>query len=691
MQEDIIYTLKNFSQLDYQSQLDLIERGRPMPEIRDVPPKTCRSFRSEWYTRKDWLCGCPARCRLFCFPCLLFSGRDNVWTENGYFDMKNLHRNLSKHERSASHIHSQIALKNFGTSTIDVAADEQRRLDVSVHNAKVKENREILKHLIKATCFLAKQGLPFGANYVELLHAFAENDENLARHLETPTVFPGLSDTMQKNLIEAVADVIRSDIKKEINAAKFVAVEVNETTNDADEAQISVLLRYVVTSEAGCEVKEAFLGCHDRRAPDVADYVLGVLENYDCVWKLVAQTYEVPAVTSSMLQEKLQEKIPEAMHLDAHKPELLLVQSAKGLPACKSFLKTVEGLGNFFSKSTKRSGLLDDVVRRRLPGAAPIRWSSDSSLFKTISRHQDDLRNVFRIMSEDPDSWDNDTLLLATGYDEWLSKASTCFLINTYEYVAKETDELFQGLQNNTMDSEHCCERIRDTMERVERRKPKFDIFYEQFEQKCTTLGLTDGERKASKQSVRDERKLMYDHILDNVSVQIRNILDRFGELAFLGLVDCSKFCDMIQMCSFEAKLRSLSKYERFFDIARLKADLIGLTTSKTVRDECQTPEQLLIFLAKNDLIQTVPEATKLLQLVLTLPATRASDEESVSNLKRLKPFSRNGMDPGRHCSLATIAMETKRLSKLKQKGDFYNRITEMFVQRDRRMDFIYK
>lgn len=85
-------------------------------------------------------------------------------------------------------------------SRIDLALDEQRRLNISIHNAKVKENREILKDLINATCFLAKQQLAFRGNnentsstnrgnYVELLHAFAEKDDRLAKHLETSTVF----------------------------------------------------------------------------------------------------------------------------------------------------------------------------------------------------------------------------------------------------------------------------------------------------------------------------------------------------------------------------------------------------------------------------------------------------------------------------------------------------------------------
>lgn len=53
---------------------------------------------------------------------------------------------------------------------------------------------------------------------------------------------------------------------------------------------------------------------------------------------------------------------------------------------------------------------------------------------------QSDLRAVFRIMIENPSSWDNDTLMMAAGYDRWLSKASTCFLMMAYEGIFCETE-----------------------------------------------------------------------------------------------------------------------------------------------------------------------------------------------------------------------------------------------------------
>ena len=117
---------------------------------------------------------------------------------------------------------------------------------------------------------------------------------------------------------------------------------------------------------------------------------VGVLNKYDCVTKLVAQTYDGAAVMASELngvQAKIKEKVPEAMftHCYAHKLNLVLSHSAKCMPECKTFFKTVEGLASFFSKSTKRTHLMDQVVKRRLPTAAPTRWSSNSRLVQSIS------------------------------------------------------------------------------------------------------------------------------------------------------------------------------------------------------------------------------------------------------------------------------------------------------------------
>ena len=54
-------------------------------------------------------------------------------------------------------------------------------------------------------------------------------------------MFSGFSNIIQNDLIAAIGDVIRYDIK-EISAVPFVAAEVDESTDARNKAQVSVIM-----------------------------------------------------------------------------------------------------------------------------------------------------------------------------------------------------------------------------------------------------------------------------------------------------------------------------------------------------------------------------------------------------------------------------------------------------------------
>lgn len=60
---------------------------------------------------------------------------------------------------------------------------------------------------------------------------------------------------MQNDLFETTADVLKENIKAEVSLAQVMAVEVDETTDIANKAQLSIILRYL----SGKLVKEAYL------------------------------------------------------------------------------------------------------------------------------------------------------------------------------------------------------------------------------------------------------------------------------------------------------------------------------------------------------------------------------------------------------------------------------------------------
>ena len=70
MEEDVILKLRNFSTLSFQSKVNILKKGRPIPDLKNFlqitgRKKVNRSFHKEWYTRKEWLCGSALRNVLF--------------------------------------------------------------------------------------------------------------------------------------------------------------------------------------------------------------------------------------------------------------------------------------------------------------------------------------------------------------------------------------------------------------------------------------------------------------------------------------------------------------------------------------------------------------------------------------------------------------------------------------------------
>jgi len=147
---------------------------------------------------------------------------------------------------------NKIGLKTFGSAMIYFDFERTAETKYQLHNAKVRESREILKDLINVHGFPGKQQLAFCSNdessissnrgnYVELLNTLAAKDERLDRHLETSAVSSGFSNIIQKDLIAAIGDVVRCAIK-EISADPFVAAEVDESADVTNKAQISVMM-----------------------------------------------------------------------------------------------------------------------------------------------------------------------------------------------------------------------------------------------------------------------------------------------------------------------------------------------------------------------------------------------------------------------------------------------------------------
>ncbi|XP_025206903.1 zinc finger MYM-type protein 1-like [Melanaphis sacchari] len=171
---------------------------------------------------------------------------------------------------------------------------------------------------------------------------------------------------------------------------------MDETTDIMSKSQLSTILRYV-TNEG---VEERFLGfvdvSHNRSAKCLAEHVFRLLNEYKCVDKLVAQTYDGAAVMSGQhngLQTLVRSKCKNAIfvHCYAHKLNLILKQSVDYIKECKIFFTMLSGLSSFFSKSTKRIHALDQEVKKRFRSVAPTRWNYNSRLIEMMSEYREEV------------------------------------------------------------------------------------------------------------------------------------------------------------------------------------------------------------------------------------------------------------------------------------------------------------
>lgn len=697
-----------FSKRTFEERLLIIKNGRPTPELPNMssPNKKCtRHFQTKTYEKKTWLTGCPKLNKLFCWPCLLFNLDKNIWNNQGYSDLNNLFMALLKHERSQVHINCVIDLKTFGNIRIDLQLDAQKRQTLVHHNEKVRKNRALMKRLIDAAIFLGKQELPFWrhfesdyssnrGNYMEFLLLLSKYDEPLANHLNTSSIFTGMSNKIQNNLIYAIQETMYNEIAKEINQAKFVAILLDDTPDLSNHSRLSTVLRYVTKSGI---VKERFICFEDvstdRSAKTLSELVFKCIQTWKCESKLVAQTYDGAATMArylNALQAKVRERYPFAIfiHCYAHVLNLVLSHACSEIKECKIFFSSITGLSTFFTTSPKRTSALDQIVKKRFLNATPTGWMNSSHLVNATKENRDALIILFQKIIENPENWDGITINAANGFSHDLQDPNFQFLMELFNDLFSYTDVLFNILQTMIFDITYCKDQVEKTKIMLENKlsMDHFVTFYNNLEEKYD-IG-TKFQSKRKNNALIDPQQFynsLYIKIIHTVIDQLEIRYESLEELKFLELFNVGKTKEY-QRNFPEAAFNSLkTSYGHFFDIISLRSELCVLYSRKEFTN--QNVFKLIQYLHSNDLADAMPELYKLCELVATIPPINPSVEHSFSALNRIKSYQRKTTEEkGLSCS-ALMSIEKDLLQNLTRKTAFYETVIDMFAKRDRRLE----
>ncbi|XP_077292945.1 zinc finger MYM-type protein 1-like [Arctopsyche grandis] len=697
---------RRFASLPFNEKEIIVKSPKPTP-ILNIQSKTKtfkRYFNTETYEKISWICGCAHLTKLFCWPCILFSQEVNVWSKFGFSDLNNLSKSRKRHECSQAHICSAAQFKKFGKGPrIENFLSAQFKANIEMHNKEVTANRYILSKLISAIYFLAKQEQPLRGhfehqesenrgNYIELLYLLSESDIKLKTHLDNSTVFTGLSNHIQNDLVSAISKVLLDEIKTEIRASKFVSIIVDESTDISRKAQLSTIFRYV---DENNEIQERFVGFVDvspnRTANALFQHIRETLEEFGCLDKLIAQTYDGAAVMSGEhngVQRKIRDICPNSLfvHCYAHRLNLVLSQSVKHISGCKRFFSRMLSFSTFFCKSSRRISLLDCQIKKRFPTAAPTRWNYNSKILNMILEYQTELMEIFNQIINDEDEWDTDAVINAEVLHRYLKEFEFNFNLHLFSAIFNSADFLFEILQKKTFDISYCVSEIKKFVKYLDNKKDDFDSLWN----KVITKNFNRKRKYAEcEEDVKTTYKLHYSEILETLSVNTTNRFRDIENLKFLEFFNVKKFKEYENnFPDFLFKSLHLT-YGKYFDFMKLKSELIYMYSTQDFHLKSINDVKELIV--KDDLIDVLEQVFSLIQLICTIPSTSASAERSFSTMKRIKTFTRSSQSEERLSGLALIAIEKKIMSNLKNNKKFYDAVIDEFCKKERRIKLNFK
>ena len=693
------------------SEQKVIVKQKPTPKL--LLKTKDRSFQEAWYAKKDWLCGSEGMKCLFCWPCLLFRPlrASQTWTETGYSNMHGFLSDCQKHERARAHMQAYKMWKTFDVSErVDTLFSRARREEIERHNEEVRQNREMLRTLSEAVLYLAKQELPFRGhdestaslnkgNYRELLECLAKFDSVFERRFHGRLadserasgggVFTGVSADIQNDLIECIDMIIQDQIDKEIQECTFLTIQVDETTDVSTKEQLSAIIRL----DRNGEIVERFLKfvnvSQDRSAPAITAIVKEILNRYgeSLKEKLVMQTYDGATVMSGHIggvQTLLRQDYPFAFffHCAAHRLNLVLCQSASRISHAKVFFANVSAFSSFTSVSSKRKELFrsHDID---IPSPGETRWYYRSRTIGVIFEKYEPLVNALEEIEDMPQSWDDATVTQASGLLQYLNSFLFCFLLCLFNKILQHSSILYSILQNRSTDFSLGVGKVKGfaTFLTELRSDAAFD---ELFRVTVEKVG-----QPSSRSDKKPNYKQLYFEILDTT---ITMLSDRFADcesFAFLDLVNPYFFGGWKDKVP-QNKLQLLKgKYGSLFDMPTLESQLLFMYKDTDFHKESSM--ELMHYIYHYNLHPSLPEVVKLLKLNAVIAVSSASVERSFSCLRRVKTYLRSKMGQERLSSLCRISIHKDILKEKEDQNQLHNLITEKFIEKPRRLNFLYK
>ncbi|XP_063050679.1 zinc finger MYM-type protein 1-like [Engraulis encrasicolus] len=400
--------------------------------------------------------------------------------------------------------------------------------------------------------------------------------------------------------------------------------------------------------------------------------------------KLICQAYDGASVmrgATGGVQKRIKEDYPNAhyIHCYAHQLNLIMEQATSHISKVRNFFSDLGGFASFFSRSPKRTSVLDEMVSRRLPTSSKVRWNFHSRAVNTVFEHREDLIKCFHAIRDSGD-FDEITVREAGAYARILEDPDFRFFLQLFHQIMPLVDTLYARLQKRSIDSvyiKRCIQRFQEDIQKIRDSLHAMTVEH-------SSLSLQSRKRVAL--SSEDHQRIAAE-VCDTILGHTRERFQFTDHLICATLLQCDRFEDY-QVDFPEEALKTTVKAYPVLDSSRLKTELELLYSNEEFR-ACSGAVDFLQFFMENNLGELFSETVTLLKILVTTPMTTAEAERCFSTLKRVKTFLRNTMSQDRLNALATLSMERAIVTEM---TDFNVKVIDTFSNlKERRAKFLYK
>ena len=640
-----------------------------------------RSFQKQWFDRWSWLHYDEDQDLAFCHTCIVAYQNNHLqathcleqaFISKGFCNWKDATSKFAKHEKSQCHKDAVLKAITLPGSTGDVG----EMLSSQLARERLERRKCLLKLLSNAR-FLARQGLPFrgdnveaDSNFMQLIYLRHEDDVKLVDWLNQKTN-KYTSGKMQNEMMKVMALRVLREIAESLQNAPFFTVMVDETADVSNMEQVVICLRWV---SEDFNIQEEFIGLYEvtsTRADIIYAAITDVLQRLNlALSKVRGQCYDGAAAmcgTKSGVVTRMYKVEPRAVftHCYGHSLNLACSDAIKQCKLMQDALDTTHEITKLIKISPAR-----DAIFKRLkvemasdcPGIrilCPTRWTVRAEALKSIL----DNFNVLLELWDESLERVKDTEMKARirGVAAQMQKFDFFFGVSLGLLVLQHTDNLSRSLQKQDIsaaEGQHTAVMTLSTLKSL-RNDACFDLFW----QKTTTSAeglhvekptlprrrkvprrLDDGSAASFHVTVEEHYRVAYFEALDLIVLCIEDHFNQPGYKTY-----CKVQTLLLKAAAsepYENELQFiLSFYGTDFDVLLLPTHLQIL--SQNFQADCEvTLSSIFTFFRSCSpaQLELMSEVSKLVKLLLVMPATNAGSERAFSALRRVKTYLRSTM-----------------------------------------------